>query len=275
MTTFFEAKDIYSGYGETEILHGVSVHLEPGEFVAIIGPNGAGKSTLIKTVIGLLKPTKGKVTFESRDITGRNPEDLVLEGLAYVPQTSNTFPSLTVLENLEMGAITRRPGVIGNLHRSLRSRLRSLGPGRSHGASELEDGGPLKAFTEDEFAKRVDHICTIFPNLKPKLRDKVSSMSGGEQQMVALAKTLILDPRVLLIDEPSAGLAPKLVAMIFQKIQEINEHGVAIILVEQNARKALSLANRGYVLEGGKNRYEGPGQALLHDPDVGRLYLGG
>src|SRR3972149_4580139 len=148
-----EGLDLYSGYGETEILHGVSVRLESGEIVAIIGPNGAGKSTLIKTVIGLLKPTKGKVTFESRDITGWNPEDLVLEGLAYVPQTSNTFPSLTVLENLEMGAITRRPGVIGNFHRSLRSRLRSLGPGRSQGASEPEDGGPLKVFTEDEFAK--------------------------------------------------------------------------------------------------------------------------
>lgn len=263
-----EATDIYSGYGETEILHGVSMRLGAAELVTIIGPNGAGKSTLVKTIIGLLKPRRGKVVFERRDITGRNPEELVLDGLAYVPQSSNTFASLTVRENLEMGAISRRPGRIGMLSRTLRARTRGFGRGTDGGA------GP-RPFTDEEFQARIEGICEIFPNLKPKLGARVNSLSGGEQQMVALAKTLVLEPKILLIDEPSAGLAPKLVAMAFRKIQEINERGVAIVLVEQNAKKALAMADRGYVLEAGRNRYEGPGQALLHDPDVGRLYLGG
>lgn len=269
-----EALDIYAGYGETEILHGVSIHLEPSEFVTIIGPNGAGKSTLVKAIIGLLKPSKGKVTFEGRDITGRNPEDLVLLGLAYIPQTSNTFPSLTVRENLEMGAITRRTGPF----RELRRAVFDLAHRRSDGDGVDEASTPPSAMSRlsrRQFDERVEQVCTIFPNLRPKLRTKVQSLSGGEQQMVALARTLVLDPKILLVDEPSAGLAPRLVTSIFQKIQEINEHGVGIILVEQNAKKALSLADRGYVLESGKNRYEGPGGALLHDPDVGRLYLGG
>lgn len=270
-TSFLEATGIYSGYGETEILHGVSLRVEGGEFVTIIGPNGAGKSTLVKTIIGLLKPRQGKVVFDGKEITGRNPEELVLRGLAYVPQTSNTFPSLTVRENLEMGAITRRPGRLGSLNRHIVSRFRL----RATGGAESARGDGREAFTEEEFQRRVDEICAIFPNLRERLGVKVVTMSGGEQQMVALAKTLVLDPRALLIDEPSAGLAPRLVQLVFQKIQEINDRGVAIVLVEQNAKKALALADRGYVLEAGKNRYEGLGEALLHDPDVGRLYLGG
>ncbi len=267
------ASDICTGYGESEILHGVSIRLEPKEIVAIIGPNGAGKSTLVKTIIGLLKPSKGKVTLEDRDITGRNPEDLVLEGLAYVPQTSNTFPALTVRENLEMGAITRRPGRLGVLYRDLVSRFAVL-RGKREAAEELSEA--LKRdYTPEEFESRVAELCEMFPNLKPKLSTRVSTLSGGEQQMVALAKALVLDPKVLLLDEPSAGLAPRLVALIFEKVREINASGVAILLVEQNARKALALADRGYVLERGLNRYEGPGQALLRDPEVGRLYLGG
>ncbi len=267
------ATDVYTGYGESEILHGVSVRVEPGEFVAIIGPNGAGKSTLVKTIIGLLKPSKGTITLKDRDITGWNPEDLVLEGLAYVPQTNNTFPTLSVRENLEMGAITRRPGRLGVLYRDLVSRLDAMS-GKEEQAEELSEA--LKRdYTPEEFERRVDELCDMFPNLRPKLTSRVSTLSGGEQQMVALAKALVLEPKVLLLDEPSAGLAPRLVALIFEKVRAINASGVAILLVEQNARKALALADRGYVLERGLNRYEGPGQALLRDPEVGRLYLGG
>lgn len=267
------ATGIYTGYGESEILHGVSVNLEDGEFVAIIGPNGAGKSTLVKTIIGLLKPSKGTITFRGRDITGRDPETLVLEGLAYVPQTNNTFPNLTVRENLEMGAITRLPGRMGVLYRQLMERIDRL-RNRSEDAEELDEA-LVRDYTREEFESRVDALCAMFPNLKPKLQTRVNTMSGGEQQMVALAKALVLEPKVLLLDEPSAGLAPRLVALIFEKVKEINASGVAILLVEQNARKALALANRGYVLERGINRYEGPGGALLRDPEVGRLYLGG
>ncbi len=267
------ATAVYAGYGESEILHGVSVRLEPKEFVAIIGPNGAGKSTLVKAIIGLLRPSKGLIMFEGRDITGRDPEDLVLEGLAYVPQTNNTFPTLTVRENLEMGAITRRPGRLGVMYRDLVARLDAL-RGEEDAAKELTEA--LKRdYTQAEFERRVEELCDMFPNLRPKLNSRVSTLSGGEQQMVALAKALVLEPKVLLLDEPSAGLAPRLVALIFDKVRAINASGVAILLVEQNARKALALADRGYVLERGLNRYEGPGQALLHDPEVGRLYLGG
>lgn len=248
---------IVSGYGETEILHGVSMTLEEGEIVTIIGPNGAGKSTLIKTVIGILKPTAGRVLFDGTDITGLAPEQLVLLGLAYVPQMQNIFPSLSVYENLEMGATIRRPGWITRIQRSV-----------------LDRSGP-SIYAADDFEARVEHIFTMFPNLRPKARVRAGTLSGGEQQMVALAKTLVLEPQILLIDEPSAGLAPKLVQSIFEKIVEINRQGTAVVLVEQNARRALELADRGYVLEMGRNRFEGKGEALLRDPEVGRLYLGG
>ncbi len=249
--------DVVSGYGETEILHGVSMHVNPGEIVTIIGPNGAGKSTLIKTVIGLLEPKAGRIVFAGQEITGVAPESLVLRGLAYVPQTNNIFPSMSVYENLEMGAIVRRPGWLTRTHRAL---LRAPGPPR---------------YSKEEFQTRVDHVLAVFPNLASKVREKASLLSGGEQQMVALAKTLILEPQLLLIDEPSAGLAPKLVESIFGKIVEINSHGTSIVLVEQNARRALKIAHRGYVLEMGTNRFEGTGDALLQNPEVGRLYLGG
>jgi ABC-type branched-subunit amino acid transport system ATPase component len=270
-----EVSDLYAGYGETEILHGVSMRLEPAELVTIIGPNGAGKSTLVKALIGLLKPSKGRILYEGRDITGHDPAELVVQGLAYVPQSYNTFPSLSVRENLEMGAITRRPGLLTRWNEVLSSRLRIARERPEDGESKASVSAAPIHFTKVEFDQRIEDIVGIFPNLRPKMAAQVSTLSGGEQQMVALAKTLVMDPRVMLIDEPSAGLAPRLVALIFEKILEINNHGVAIVLVEQNARKALSLAHRGYVLEGGKNKYEGPGKALLNDPDVGRLYLGG
>jgi len=248
---------VTSGYGETEILHEVSIRVDPGEIVALIGPNGAGKSTLIKTVIGILRPHAGRIVFAGEEITGKAPEQLALLGLAYVPQTNNIFPSLTVHENLEIGAIVRRPGILTRIHRTIL-------------------GEPaLAPYTAQEFDDRVEHVLTIFPNLRPKVHVKAATLSGGEQQMIALARTLILDPQALLIDEPSAGLAPKLVQTIFDKILDINRHGTAIVLVEQNARRALAIAHRGYVLDMGRNRFEGKGEALLRDPDVGRLYLGG
>jgi len=271
-TALLEVRDLFAGYGETEILHGVSVDVSEGEIVLVIGPNGAGKSTLIKTVIGILKPKKGRVTFRGNDIAGQNPEDLVPEGLAYVPQVRSMFPNLTVFENLEMGAITRRPGWI----RRTAERLAPFAPWRIlRGNGERTMAPKLSRLSREEFQARVDHITTIFPNLSGKLRARAGSLSGGEQQMVALGKALILDPVLLLIDEPSAGLSPKLVTLIFRKIEEINEHGTAILMVEQNAKKALGIADRGYVLEMGRNRFQGSGQSLLHDPEVGRLYLGG
>ena len=251
------AQKVVSGYGETEILHGVSIRVDPGEIVTLIGPNGAGKSTLIKTIIGILKPKVGRIMFAGEDISGMPPEQLVLRGLAYVPQTSNIFPSLSVYENLEMGAIVRRPGILARAHRKV-----------------FGQSGPTPDSTE-AFAERVEHVLSIFPNLLPKIRERAGMLSGGEQQMVALAKTLILEPQALLIDEPSAGLAPKLVHMMFDKVLDINRHGTAIVLVEQNARRALEIANRGYVLDMGRNRFEGEGEALLRNPEVGRLYLGG
>lgn len=253
-----QAIDLKSGYGEMEILHGVSMDLDEGEMIVVIGPNGAGKSTLVKTIFGLLQPSGGRVLFRGTDITGFAPRALVLMGLAYVPQSNNTFPTLTVLENLEMGAVTRRISPI------------PLPWNRGSGSRT-----PAGMMTDPEIRERATRTIEMFPNLQPKLRERAGALSGGEQQMVALAKSMMLDPNVLLIDEPSAGLAPKLVEMVFSKIAEINEKGTAVVMVEQNAKKALAIADRGYVLETGRNRFEGPGEKLLHDPQVARLYLGG
>lgn len=242
-----------------EILHGVSMRLEPGEIVAVLGPNGAGKSTLIKTIFGLLKVTEGVVRFQGDDITGLAPERLVTLGLSYVPQVANVFPSLTVRENLEMGGITlRRPFWV---------RMTSA-------AGRVP---PTAADTQDEATldDRIEKVLELFPRLRERLKDRVGNLSGGQQHMVAFAKSLILDPKALLIDEPSAGLAPNMVTMVFDKIREIREHGTSLVLVEQRARRALTLADRGYILDMGRNKYEDRGEALLRNPEIGRLYLGG
>ncbi len=253
-----KAENLRSGYGEMEILHGVSMDLDEGEMVTIIGPNGAGKSTLVKTIFGLLRPTGGRVLFRGMDITGRHPRDLVQMGLAYVPQSNNTFPTLTVLENLEMGAITRR-----------------ISPIPVPWSRVGDTGTRMGVMNDSQIRERAIRTIELFPNLQPKLRERAGALSGGEQQMVALAKSMMIDPEVLLIDEPSAGLAPKLVDMVFSKIVEIHEKGTAVVMVEQNAKKALAISDRGYVLETGRNRFEGTGQGLLHNADVGMLYLGG
>jgi len=229
------AEDITVGYGEMDILYNVFIHLKFGEMVAIIGPNGAGKSTLLKAVFGFLKPKTGRVMFNNLDITGMKPDKIAKIGISYVPQVENVFPSLTIQENLEMGAFIRT----------------------------------------DDFRPRLNEMYELFPVLKKRKQQKVGHLSGGQRQMVAMGRALMLDPQVLLLDEPSAGLAPKLVSMIFEKIKDINSTGVAMVLVEQNAKEALSMADRGYVLVSGRNALDGEGQALLQDKEVGRLYLGG
>lgn len=233
--SLLEVSGIVAGYGETEILHGVSVVVEEQEVVTIIGPNGSGKSTLLKTILGLLKPSRGRIEYNGEDITGVPPEDIVLKRLCYVPQSSNVFPSLSIHENLEMGAFVRK----------------------------------------DNFQPRLDEMYELFPDLAGRRSDRAGTLSGGQRQMLAVARALMLDPHLLLLDEPSAGLAPNMVASVFDKILGINSTGVAIILVEQNAGEALSISSRGYVLASGQNRLEDTGENLLMDPEVARLYLGG
>ena len=226
---------VSAGYEQMEILHDVSIEVRVGEIVTLIGPNGAGKSTLMKTVFGLLRPRRGIIQLEGHDITGLAPIALVRRGISYVPQVDNIFPSLTVEENLEMGAVVR----------------------------------------SDDVRPRLEEVLALFPNLRAKRRLEAGGLSGGERQMVAMGRALMLDPRLLLLDEPSAGLSPVLVDTVFEKIEAINRGGVAILLVEQSAREALRRSHRGYLLAGGHVRLEGPGPALLENPDVARLYLGG
>ena len=230
-----DVRHVKSGYGEMTILHGISIRVDAGESVTLIGPNGAGKSTLLKTIFGLLMPSEGRILFDDTDITGLKPPALVRRGMSYVPQVDNVFPSLSVQENLEMGAFVRH----------------------------------------DSFAARLEEVYTFFPTLRLKRKQRVGGLSGGERQMVAMGRGLMLDPRLLLLDEPSAGLSPRLVRMVFEKMAEINQTGVALLIVEQNAREALRLSHRGYVMASGQVRLEGESGQLLHNAEVGRLYLGG
>ena len=235
VTPALELKDIFAGYGETEILHGVNLSVNMGEIVAIIGPNGAGKSTAIKAILGLLNITKGSVLLNGNDITDTSPDRVVTKGISYVPQTHNVFVNLSVQENLEMGAWTRSEGI----------------------------------------NERLEEMFTLFPDLREKRRQAAGSLSGGQRQMVAMAKALMVDAKVLLLDEPTAGLSPKYRGEIFSTIKEINSTGVPILIVEQNAKQALGCANRGYVLVDGTNRFQGTGTDLLEDRDVARMFLGG
>jgi ABC-type branched-subunit amino acid transport system ATPase component len=231
------AEKITGGYGKIDILHDVALSVWPGEIVSIIGPNGAGKSTAFKTIVGLLRPRAGTITFNGEDITGLRPDLVLRRGLAYVPQGRIVFPQMTVLENLEMGAyiVTEAARVTAALER----------------------------------------VYALFPVLAERRKQKAGTMSGGEQQMVAIGRALMTAPKLILLDEPSLGLAPKFVTLIFEKLVEMKRAGYTLMLVEQNAARALAVADRGYVLELGRNRFEGPGQQLLAEPDVKRLYLGG
>ncbi|MDJ0681835.1 MAG: ABC transporter ATP-binding protein [Xenococcaceae cyanobacterium MO_167.B52] len=230
-----EVENVYAGYiQDLNILQGINFRVAQGELVAVIGPNGAGKSTLAKAIFGLLTPNQGSIQFQGENIVGLKSNQIVRKGMCYVPQIKNVFPSLSVEENLEMGAFIRQ--------------------------------GSLKSLKEQ--------IYQMFPRLKERRDQKAGTLSGGERQMLAMGRALMLDPDLLLLDEPSAALSPILVNGVFEQIKAINQMGKAIVLVEQNAKKALMMANRAYVLENGCDRFEGTGTELLNNPKVGELYLG-
>jgi neutral amino acid transport system ATP-binding protein len=230
-----EVEELVAGYvPEVDILRGVRFTVREGEIATVIGPNGAGKSTLIKSIFGLLPPREGRVVLRGEDLAGLRPHSITRRGMSYVPQLDNVFQSLTVDENLEMGALDQ---------------------------SEAKSG--------------MARVYEFFPRLGERRTQAAGTMSGGERQMLAMGRALMPDPQVLLLDEPSAGLAPAFVEAIFEKVEEINRDGVTIVMVEQNARRALGMSDRGYVLDLGQNRFEGPGKELLQDPKVAELYLGG
>jgi ABC-type branched-subunit amino acid transport system ATPase component len=234
VTAVLEVEGVVAGYGEVEILHGVSLVLGRAEIVAVIGPNGAGKSTLLKAIFGLVPVRGGRVRLADEDITNLPPDRIVLSGMSYVPQTENVFPSLSINENLEMGAFVRQNGL----------------------------------------QERLERVYDMFPDIANRRGERAGRLSGGQRQMLALARALMLDPQVLLLDEPSASLSPKMVDSIFEKIGDISTAGTAIVLVEQNAREALSFSKRAYVLATGENRLEGESAGLLDNEEVAKLYLG-
>ncbi len=227
--------NLYAGYGQTEVLHDMSIFVNPNEIVAIIGPNGAGKSTAMKSVLGLLTINSGNIELNGKDITNTPAAEVVRLGISYVPQTQNVFVNLSVQENLEMGAWTRPLGI----------------------------------------RERLAEMFELFPDLGEKRNQAAGSLSGGQRQMVAMAKALMVDAQILLLDEPTAGLSPKYRGEIFTTIQKIKSTGVPILIVEQNAKQALGVADRGYVLVDGANRYTGKGKELLENREIARMFLGG
>jgi branched-chain amino acid transport system ATP-binding protein len=230
-------EELNVSYGAIHALKGVTFHLEEGEIVALIGANGAGKSTTLNTISGILRPDSGRIDFEGEDLTQTSPAQIVQQGIVQVPEGRKIFARMTVLENLEMGAYT------------------------------LQD--------KDQFLAHLARVFEIFPRLEERQRQMGGTLSGGEQQMLAMGRGLMADPRLLLLDEPSMGLAPILVEQIFEVIQDINQQGVSILLVEQNAHMALSIAARAYVLETGKVALSGEAEALMENQQVKAAYLGG
>ncbi|HEY1294747.1 MAG TPA: ABC transporter ATP-binding protein [Chloroflexota bacterium] len=230
---------VVAGYGDEDILHGVSLDVPSGKVVAVIGPNGSGKSTLLKSIYGLLHPRQGSVIFrdrsgQSHDLAGMQPYAITRLGINFVPQLANVFADLSVRENLEVGAFVR--------------------------AGRFQD--------------QLERVLLTFPALGTMLRARAATLSGGQRQMLGIARALISDPHVLILDEPSAGLAPSVVDTVFSTIKSINASGVSILMVEQKARQCLSMSDFGYVLDMGQNRIAGTGEQLLHDPEVIQLYLG-
>ncbi len=234
--SLLEVSALEAGYDDALILRGVTLHAEAHEIVAVIGPNGAGKSTLLKAVYGLVTHKGGTIQFDGSDVTGMRADRLTGRGLNFVPQTDNVFPSLTVADNVQVG---------------------------SHGLPKRERKDAVAA------------VQALFPILAERSRQRAGTLSGGQRKLVAIARALVTRPKLLLLDEPSAGLSPQAMDLVFDKLVEINELGIGIVMVEQNARRALALAARGYVLDGGRNAIDGAGAELLHDPKVAELYLGG
>jgi branched-chain amino acid transport system ATP-binding protein len=232
-----EIKDLKVAYGKIQAVKGISLHINAGEIVTLVGANGAGKTTLLKTISGLLKPSAGVINFEGKDIQGIDPHNRVLEGLCQAPEGRGIFPGMTVLENLEMGKYARKDW-------------------------------------KNELKEDLDRIYTLFPRLKERQSQAGGTLSGGEQQMLSIGRALMSRPRLLLLDEPSMGLAPKFIQQIFNIIREIQTQGVSILLVEQNAAQALSCANRAYILETGNIVKEGAGKDLLNDDAIKKAYLG-
>lgn len=232
-----EIKDLKVAYGKIQAVKGISLYINAGEIVTLVGANGAGKTTLLKTISGLLKPSAGVINFEGKDIQGINPHNRVLEGLCQAPEGRGIFPGMTVLENLEMGKYARKNW-------------------------------------KNELKEDLDRIYTLFPRLKERQSQAGGTLSGGEQQMLSIGRALMSRPRLLLLDEPSMGLAPKFIQQIFNIIREIQTQGVSILLVEQNAAQALSCANRAYILETGNIVKEGVGKELLNDEAIKKAYLG-
>jgi ABC-type branched-subunit amino acid transport system ATPase component len=228
---------IVSGYGKKEVLHGVSLAVQRGEIVSIIGPNGSGKSTVLKTIIGNLKPWNGRVILNRDDISGMDTHKVILLGVSYSPQGRTIFPDMTVSEHLDMGAWT------------------------------LQTKGQVKEARQ--------RVYQLFPRLYERRNQKARTMSGGERQMLSLGRAMMIDPKLLILDEPSIGLAPVFVDSVFESILKINAGGTSILMVEQNAAKALENSHRGYVLEMGNNRFEGNAKDMLENGEVRRLYLGG
>lgn len=229
------ATDIVAGYGGEPVLNGVNIAIDAGQIGVIVGPNGAGKTTALKSIFGLIQPSEGHVELAGKNITRIPPDQRVALGIGYVPQEMNVFPSLTVRENLEMGAFIRK----------------------------------------DDYSKVLDNMFELFPPLKPKANAAAGQLSGGQRQMVAIARALMVSPQLLLLDEPTVGLSPAFVHDIIDRIKAIAASGVGILIVEQNAKRALSIADVGFVLVGGKNQFTDSGANLLQNPDVAKSFLGG
>ena len=233
--TFLSGDNMTGGYGGADILHDCTIGVDQGEIVVIVGPNGAGKSTAMKAVFGMLDISQGAVHLNGEDITQLSPQDRVAKGMSFVPQNQNVFTSMSVEENLEMGAFIRR----------------------------------------DDFTETMEQVFELFPILKEKRRQAAGELSGGQRQQVAVGRALMTQPKVLMLDEPTAGVSPIVMDELFDRVIEVAKSGIAILMVEQNARQALSIANRGYVLVQGRNRYTDTGSALMANPEVRRAFLGG
>jgi len=233
--TLLELVDVHAGYDRREVIRGVTLHVRPAEIVAMIGPNGAGKSTLLKTIFGFLTPSAGELRFDGQAIAGRTPPEIVRGGISYVMQGYSILPNLTVDENLELGAYIR---------------------------------------SDRRVREDVEGLFDLFPVLRERRHHRARVLSGGERRMLELARVLLLNPKLVLLDEPTIGLAPKMIDEVYRIVHDLRGRGIALVIVEQNARTALRNADRAYVLEQGRIRFEGSGEEILHDPQVQRAYLG-